>query len=78
MLGINDLYIGHKEITDMGSGLAGHEKQDPAYVLDRKPEFILPYPNYFDPLERRFDSEYLTSTVRGPLGWPIEWWERAP
>ncbi|MEO5952335.1 MAG: hypothetical protein ABIQ44_07710, partial [Chloroflexia bacterium] len=54
MLGINDLYIGHKEIDDMGSGLAGHEKQDPAYVLDRKPLYILPYPDYFDPLESRF------------------------
>ena len=78
MLGINDLHIAHKPIDTMGSGLAGHEKEDPEYVLDRQPAYILPYPNYFDPLEERFASEYMTTTVRGPLGWPIEWWVRRP
>jgi hypothetical protein len=76
MLGINDLYIGHKEQASMGSGLAGHEKEDPEYVLDRRPDYILPYPDYFDLVTDRFASEYMTTTVRGPLGWPIEWWER--
>jgi hypothetical protein len=60
----------------MGSGLAGHEKEDPIYVLDRRPEYILPYPDYFEPVGARFAVEYMTSTVRGPLGWPIEWWVR--
>ncbi len=60
----------------MGNGLAGHEKEDPAYVLDRQPSYILPYPDYFTPLEERFSSEYITTTVRGPLGPDIMWWQR--
>jgi hypothetical protein len=76
MLGINDLHIGHADIPDMGSGLAGHEKQDPAYVLSRQPEYIMPYPNYFDSVEDAFSSQYITTTVRGPLGPDITWWER--
>lgn len=76
MLGINDLHIGHEQVANMGSGLAGHEKEDPAYVLDRQPKYILPYPNYFDPTEARFDTEYMTTTVRGPLGPDITWWVR--
>jgi len=41
MLGLNDLTIGHKKITKMGSGQAGHEKFDVDYVLQRAPDYIL-------------------------------------
>ncbi|HKP53756.1 MAG TPA: hypothetical protein VJ183_14030 [Chloroflexia bacterium] len=78
MLGITDEHIGHKQIETMGSGLAGHEKEDPLYVLDRQPDYILPYPDYFTPIQERFDSEYMTTTVRGPLGPDIIWWQRRP
>jgi hypothetical protein len=78
MLGITDEHIGHKQIETMGSGLAGHEKEDPLYVLDRQPDYILPYPDYFTPVQERFDSEYITTTVRGPLGPDIIWWQRRP
>ena len=40
MLGLNDLHIAHKKITDMGSGAPGHEKGDGKYVLSRKPDLI--------------------------------------
>ena len=76
MLGLNDLHIGHSEITTMGSGLAGHERRDPAYVLERGPEYILPYPDYFVPVEEQFATSYITTTVRGPSGFEITWWER--
>lgn len=40
MLGLNDLVIAHREIADLGSGRAGHEKGDGAYVLSRRPDYI--------------------------------------
>jgi arabinofuranosyltransferase len=40
MLGLNDLTIAHREIANLGSGRAGHEKGDGAYVLSRRPDYI--------------------------------------
>ena len=40
MLGLNDTTIAHRQIADMGTGLAGHEKGDGAYVLKRRPALI--------------------------------------
>ncbi|MBV9791709.1 MAG: hypothetical protein JOZ51_26160 [Chloroflexi bacterium] len=41
LLGLNDKHIARMEVEDMGSGVAGHEKQDPDYVLnERKPTYI--------------------------------------
>ena len=40
MLGLNDTHIAHREISWLGSGPAGHEKGDGAYVLSRKPDYI--------------------------------------
>lgn len=40
MLGLTDLHIAHREMPDMGSGWAGHEKADGEYVLSRKPDYI--------------------------------------
>jgi hypothetical protein len=44
MLGINDPAIARRSMPGMGSGLAGHEKHDMAYVLARRPTYILHYP----------------------------------
>lgn len=42
LLGLNDVVIGHTEIPDMGSGVAGHEKYNPDYVFDVvRPEIIV-------------------------------------
>jgi hypothetical protein len=41
MVGLNDLNIGHMRLEVMGTGIAGHEKGDGAYVLSRRPTYIL-------------------------------------
>ncbi len=41
MLGMNDSHIAHREIPDLGAGVPGHEKGDGAYVLSRRPDYIL-------------------------------------
>ena len=40
MLGLNDEHIGHRKIPWLGTGPAGHEKGDGAYVLSQKPDLI--------------------------------------
>ena len=40
MLGLNDVHIAHLSVPLMGSGLAGHEKSDPSYVLGQRPVYI--------------------------------------
>jgi arabinofuranosyltransferase len=40
MLGLNDLHIAHQEAPNIGSGQAGHEKGDGAYVLSRHPVIV--------------------------------------
>ncbi len=39
MMGLNDLHIAHMDVP-LGSGLPGHEKADPAYVLAQRPAYI--------------------------------------
>ena len=41
MLGLTDEHIAHAPVEAMGRRRAGHEKGDGAYVLSRKPEYIL-------------------------------------
>jgi arabinofuranosyltransferase len=41
MLGLTDRTIAHREMPDLGSGQAGHEKYDVEYVLSRRPTFIM-------------------------------------
>jgi len=40
MLGLNDRHIAHLQMPNLGAGTPGHEKQDPAYVLAKQPEYI--------------------------------------
>jgi hypothetical protein len=41
MLGLTDKHIARVEVPNMGAGPAGHEKRDPAYVLNvRRPTYI--------------------------------------
>jgi hypothetical protein len=40
MMGLNDAHIAHREIPNIGSGTAGHEKGDGRYVLSRNPDLI--------------------------------------
>ncbi len=44
MLGLNDAHIAHRRVTELvlpWQRVPGHEKGDGAYVLDRKPDFII-------------------------------------
>lgn len=41
MHGLCDRHIARREIETMGSGLAGHEKGDGRYILDRTPDVIV-------------------------------------
>jgi len=40
MLGINEPVIAHRKMPGMGEGIAGHEKYDMAYVVDRRPTYL--------------------------------------
>lgn len=41
MLGLCDAHIARRAVQGMGTGVAGHEKGDGAYVLERRPRIIL-------------------------------------
>jgi hypothetical protein len=41
MLGLNDEVIAHTPSEHIGSGMAGHERGNGAYVISRKPDYIL-------------------------------------
>jgi hypothetical protein len=40
ILGLADIHTGHMAVEHLGSGPAGHEKLDRAYVLGRNPDYI--------------------------------------
>ncbi|MEX1255202.1 MAG: hypothetical protein WEE64_12760 [Dehalococcoidia bacterium] len=43
LLGLNDVKIAHTDVSNLGAGLAGHEKSNPDYVLEEaQPELIIP------------------------------------
>jgi hypothetical protein len=70
MYGLNDLHIAHLDVKDMGARQAGHEKTDPAYVLDRKPDYMLRYEHwYFEPVAAQLDREYEIKIIRTPTGY---------
>ena len=60
MSGLNDLHIAHLTPSNMGQGLAGHEKEDFLYILSKKPDYILFSPRFFgsDKPERSIDVLY--------------------
>jgi arabinofuranosyltransferase len=68
MLGLNDLHIGHLEVETIGQGVAGSEKTDNEYILDKQPVYI-PY-NTAGALidEPRFHQMYERGVVHGPEG----------
>ncbi len=41
MLGLNDSHIAHRDVATMGAGIAGHEKSDGDYVVERRPDYIM-------------------------------------
>lgn len=74
MFGLNDLYIGHLQVANMGEAVPGHEKSDPAYVLSRQPTYVLAsWEDYFNPVAEQFKAQYTYETVRSPLGPEVKW-----
>ena len=41
MLGLTDAHIAHRQMPDLGSGWAGHEKHDGQYILRQRPTYLL-------------------------------------
>ena len=77
--GLNDLHIGHLDVASMGEANPGHDKQDPQYVLDRQPAYLLAeWVNYFEPVEARLEREYEYMVDRLPTGPEVAWWRRTP
>ncbi len=76
MLGLNDTHIAHMQVEDMGQGIAGAEKTDNAYVLDRQPDYI-PWATSGELQEiERFERAYELIKVPGPLGGQLRLYRR--
>src|SRR5207244_4019160 len=75
IFGLNDLHIAHLAVPNMGEGKAGHEKQDPQYVLDRHPEYILTEwdPN-FQSIKAQLKRDYKYLSTRAPTRPSFDWW----
>lgn len=41
MLGLNDAHIAHRDVEALGRSWVGHEKADGAYVLERRPDYVM-------------------------------------
>jgi hypothetical protein len=77
LLGLNDVHIAHVDVPDIGSGKAGHEKRDAAYVLSRQPDYILVvWEDYFTPVQAQLDAQYKGVNERNQRGWVVTWLKR--
>ena len=79
LLGLTERHIARVSVPDAGEGAAGHEKRDPAYVLDvRRPTYIPRiWDDYFGgPGALRGRYELIAATTR--YGREIELWRRVP
>ncbi len=77
MLGLTEHHIARVVMPNMGTGHPGHEKHDPAYVLnERRPTYIPDlWQGYFtDPAELR--ANYYMITIKTRYGRDIVMWKR--
>jgi hypothetical protein len=68
MWGLNDAYIAHLKPASIATGLAGHDKRDLRYVLEREPTYIL-YSRHFSTRPRtpeELPAMYLTELSELP------------
>jgi hypothetical protein len=79
LLGLNDKHIARIETPAIGTGTAGHEKRDPAYVLnERKPTYIPKmWDDYFGG-KTVLRRQYTLIETRSRYGRVIELWKRMP
>jgi hypothetical protein len=79
LLGLNDKHIARVQSATIGEGAAGHEKRDPAYVLDvRRPTYI---PQIWDEYfggERGLSQRYKLIMIRTRFGRELKLWQRLP
>ncbi|HEX9373069.1 MAG TPA: glycosyltransferase family 39 protein [Roseiflexaceae bacterium] len=79
LLGLTDKHIARVQPTNLGAGPAGHEKRDPAYVLDvRRPTYI---PRMWDAYfggESGLRDRYTLVTIRTRYGRELQVWKRMP
>ncbi len=79
MYGLTDKHIGRLAIEGMGEGVAGHEKRDPAYILDERRPTYIPriWDEYFGGAEA-LAGRYRLISVTARSGRALELWERQP
>jgi len=79
LLGLNDKHIARIETPAIGTGTAGHEKRDPAYVLnERRPTYIPKmWDDYFGG-KAVLRRQYTLIETRSRYGRVIELWKRMP
>ena len=71
MLGITDEHIARVAVPNMGAETAGHEKQDPPYVLAQRPDYIpATWQDYFSSIAAQVTTNYGFETVDAPTGTP--------
>jgi arabinofuranosyltransferase len=77
LYGLTDKHIARVENPDMGTGVAGHEKRDPDYVLnERKPTYIPQmWDDYFGGAPA-LEGSYRLITITTRYGREIGMWER--
>lgn len=72
MYGLTDIHIAHLQVADMGAAKAGHEKKDPEYVLNSRPNYILrEWDAYFGDTMPEVLNLYTPEMVDTPTGWPL-------
>lgn len=68
MHGLTDAHIARVDMKNFGTGKAGHEKGDPAYVISRRPEYVVTTPKRAPARNReemnRYDIEFSESYDR--------------
>lgn len=72
ILGLNDVYIAHLPVKDLGSGKSGHEKFDPDYVMRRRPDLIPWVTAPYVTKHPDFDITYELKNYRGPEGRTVQ------
>ncbi|NJO07847.1 MAG: hypothetical protein HC876_21295, partial [Chloroflexaceae bacterium] len=74
--GLVDEHIAHLDVPDIGTGRPGHEKSDPAYVVERAPELITYKAS--DELwdYTGFRSAYTLTEFPGPEGHSVQMYVR--
>ena len=82
--GLSDLHIARIDVEGLGSGIAGHEKTDYAYVFSRTPTVYLPEKDLVTPRPHRlvvpkdfpasFEEQYVQRSARLPSGKAVNLW----